>query len=144
MARRRSRVQLPQVPRFQGVDGSGRATATSWSHGLLAHLVERLPRKQEARGSSPRWSTYSGIEEDGNPPVSGTGQTGFDPRGPDVVQRVVAQHGESACSGSKRPRVQVTPARPEARGMANPPVLGTGQTQFDSAVSDHGSLAETD
>jgi hypothetical protein len=28
--------------------------------GLLAHLEERLPCKQEVRGSSPRWSTFSG------------------------------------------------------------------------------------
>src|ERR1700733_2554094 len=50
--------------------------------GLLAHLEERLPCKQEVRGSSPRWSTF-GSEGDGNPPGLGPGHTRFDSEVPD-------------------------------------------------------------
>ena len=76
--------------------------------------VPDAPRKRRRAGSIPAFST--GFEEDGNPLRSGRRETGSVSRGADLT---------------------------ETRETANPPVLGTGYTQFDSAVSDHACLAQS-
>jgi hypothetical protein len=94
---------------------AARSNRASSTHGLLAHLEERLPCKQKVRGFESPAVHVTGSRKTVIHSVRDGGRPGSTPGGP---------------TGGE--------------GDGNPPVLGTGQTQFDSAVSGHGSLAEMD